>query len=396
MQTLGVYVQVPFCASKCSFCNFSSQVAPASAFDAYLTALEREARNLRPSYESKGIPPALLDFPVDSVYWGGGTPSLLGAERLRRLAETLRAAFRWGGAVEFTVEVSPGSADDAWLSASRALGVNRLSLGAQSFDDRELRAAGRLHRATATQEQVLRAQRAGFANISLDLIAGLPYQTEASWRHSLRQAVALEPEHISVYLFEIDEKSRLGQEVLRHGERYHARAVPDEEFMAQAYEEAQQWLAAHGYEPYEFSNFARPGYASRHNRKYWQLDPYVGLGAGAHSFDGERRWSNEASVEDYQRKLARGESPIAQRRQLGTDEQIEEFFFLGLRQRRGVDPAAAGRRWGEERLRRWEPVIASLVEEGWIERQAGMIRLPERAWLVSNEILERFLMGGWR
>jgi len=301
---LGVYIQIPFCASKCSYCNFSSQVARQNAVDAYCGALELEIKNLPVLYRARGIGEKLLSLPVDTVYVGGGTPSLVGRERLERILQSLQRCFLLAPLVEGTLEVTPGSGDRDLLARVRRLGVNRLSIGAQSFADQELRAVGRLHTAATTQGLMRRARHAGFTNISLDLIAGLPFQTPQSWRDTLRTAAQLRPAHVSVYLFEIDEKSRLGREVLCHGSRYHADAVPDENFVIEAYDTAREFLKGEGYVQYEISHFALPGYESRHNLKYWELKSYVGLGAGAHSFDGERRWANETAPGVYTEKLA--------------------------------------------------------------------------------------------
>jgi oxygen-independent coproporphyrinogen-3 oxidase len=394
--TLGVYVQIPFCSSKCSFCNFSSRVAPSTAFDAYCRTLMDEIERLPAIFEQAGLPDSnstegFLYRRVDTVYFGGGTPSLLGSDRLKRIVKALDKRFRFEDVVEFTLEIAPGSADFEFLMAVRALGINRLSIGAQSFDDGELRCVGRLHSAEDICKLVEAARRAGFTNISLDLIAGLPYQTDPSWQHSLSEAARLRPEHVSVYLFEIDEKSRLGGEALGEGTRYHANALPTEEFVADAYESARSFLAGEGYMQYEISNFALPGYESRHNRKYWQMDPYVGIGAGAHSFSGTHRWANATSVEEYQARIAGGQSPIAERHALSSKEQLEEFFFLGLRQQSGVDLNLASRQWGLSELSRWEGKISALSEQGWIERQGQQIRIPARAYLVSNEIFQEFV-----
>ncbi len=393
MQTLGVYIQVPFCASKCSFCNFSSRVAPASVFDAYCDAIVGEIERLPEFYAAAGIGSEFLDLPVDTLYLGGGTPTLLGAKRLERIMDSLWRRFHCAPPLEFTLEMTPGSADDEFLARCLALGVNRLSIGAQSFQDRELAVVGRLHDAAATVELVARARREGFRNISLDLIAGLPHQTRDSWTQTLGAALALRPEHVSVYLFEIDEKSRLGGEVLRHGTRYHAGEVPGEDFMAEAYELAREVLKGEGYEQYEISNFALPGFESRHNRKYWRLEPYVGLGAGAHSFSGEHRWANEASPDVYGAKLARGEQAISEFRKLSPEEQIEEFFFLGLRERGGVDLEAARLRWGRDQVGWFETKAEELTREGLIKSWGGHIRLAVPAYLVSNEIFQEFLVA---
>ncbi len=392
METLGVYIQIPFCSSKCSFCNFSSRVVPGNWADAYCRALLQELERLPALYEAAGVGQRLFGLPVDTLYIGGGTPPLLGPERLRTVLGALSGRLTLSGLREFTIEVTPGSAHDDFLEAVRVFGVNRLSMGAQSFDDRELHAVGRLHTAAETRKLVSRARRAGYKNLNLDLIAGLPCQTMDSWLASLRAALALRPEHLSIYLFEIDEKSRLGREVLSEGARYHAAKVPGEEFIAEAYENARDVLAGEGYRQYEISNFALPGYESRHNQKYWRLEPYVGLGAGAHSFDGACRWTNEEAVEEYESRLERKDSPIAQIRRLTPEEQVEEFFFLGLRQREGIDLDSAFDRWGRARLNPWYAKISALAREGWLERDAARVRLPGRAYLVSNEIFQEFLV----
>ena len=392
MNTLGVYIQIPFCESKCSFCNFSAQVARDDVIGRYAQALEQEIAEWDRLATTAGIASATLRLPVDTAYIGGGTPPIAGAERLGRIVAKLHERFEIAAPCEFTLEVTPASADGNFLKKLRDWGVNRLSIGAQSFDDRELRAVGRLHSAADTHETVARARRAGFSNISLDLIAGLPGQTESSWQESLRAVERLRPEHVSVYIFEVDEKSRLGNEVLRHGERYHAAEVPDENFMADAYEWARGFLRGVGYRQYEISNFALPGFASRHNQKYWRLEPYLGFGAGAHSFGSECRWANELSPEGYAQRLARGEAPITEIRRLTTDEQIEEFFFLGLRQVEGVDLAEARRRWGDSALGRWESVIAWLAGRDLLVRENDRVRLAEHALLVSNEIFQEFLV----
>ncbi len=392
MNTLGIYIQIPFCASKCSFCNFSSRVVPAGAYDHYCRAVLDEINHLPAVYEGQGIGLGVLSCEVDSVYVGGGTPSLLGARRLGQIVRGLHRRFQFRDSMEFTLELTPGSAGREFLTRARLLGVNRLSIGAQSFDDRELRSVGRLHKAAETRELVGEARHAGLENINLDLIAGLPHQTAASWLRSLEAVAELAPEHLSVYLYEIDEKSRLGRELIAGGNRYHAGAVPDEDFMADAYETARQFLKREGYVQYEISNFARPGYASRHNQRYWRLEPYVGLGAGAHSFDGERRWANFEDVETYQARLAEGLSPLREVRTLSPKEQLEEFLMLGLREREGIDLATAALRWGQGNLARSETVISSFVQQGWLEQVGGRVRLAERALLVSNEIFQELLL----
>ncbi|MGH9406170.1 MAG: radical SAM family heme chaperone HemW [Terriglobia bacterium] len=387
--SLGIYVQVPFCASKCSFCNFSSQVAHSNAYEPYAAALIREISLVAPREARQGSEFGAL--PVNTLYWGGGTPTLLGSAHLRRIFDALQKAFRLDQVVEHTIELTPASADRALLDDLLRLGVNRLSIGAQSFDDRELRTTGRLHSAEETSEQVEAARRASYRNLNLDLIAGLPFQTIESWRKSLQALAWLNPEHVSIYLFEADEKSRLGREVLSHGSGNHATAMPGEEFMCRAYEIACEFLQKEGYVHYEISNFARPGYESIHNRKYWRRQPYLGFGAGAHSFDGERRWANETAPDMYEHRVADGALPTAEEHSLEPCEHAEEFFFLGLREMAGVSLDFAERRWGSAPYSRWKDEVERLESEGFLTRSDGRVRLAEHALLVSNEIFQQFL-----
>lgn len=391
METLGLYIQVPFCASKCSFCNFSSRVARGEVYDRYCQALAQEIRNLPDIYKSAAVATDVLESAVDTVYMGGGTPSLLGIDRLANIVQNLRDRFQFAPSVEFTLEVTPGSSDKRFLQHVLAIGINRLSIGAQSFADAELRPVGRLHSAADTRGLVHSARCEGFQNISLDLIAGLPHQTESTWQESLQSVIELRPEHVSVYLFEIDEKSRLGSEILRHGVLYHADAVPDDDFVADAYSEARSLLGQAGYIQYEISNFALPGRESVHNRKYWQLKPYLGMGAGAHSCDGQSRWENATSVEEYESLVEEGKSPVCETLRLTANEQVEEFFFLGLRQMEGIDLAEAGNRWGREQVEPWAQRIASLEHGGWLAHRNGRVHLAEKALLVSNEIFQEFI-----
>jgi oxygen-independent coproporphyrinogen-3 oxidase len=366
-------------------------VERSSVFDRYTRSLQRELDGWHSCFDSRGSPQKILSYRVDSLYIGGGTPALLGEERLGLVVRALQDRLCWSDDVEFTLETTPGSADFGLLRALRTIRANRLSIGAQTFDARELQTIGRLHSVDDTSALLRQARRAGFQKISLDLIAGLPHQTPESFRHSLETTVRLRPEHVSLYLFEVDEKSRLGREVLDGGNRYHAAVVPGDEFMADAYEFGCAFLAQEGYAQYEISNFALPGFESRHNRKYWQLAPYLGLGAGAHSFDGVRRWSNQVDVPLFLANLDAGQSPIDEFRILTLDEQVEEFFFLGLRQVEGVDLELARAHWGASHLRRWEEKIQALVKEGWLGCQRERVRMARHAYLVSNEIFQEFV-----
>jgi len=391
MPSLAIYVQVPFCASKCSFCNFSSRVASGSVFTRYGEAVQQEINGLAAACKARGLASELLAYPVDSLYFGGGTPPLLGMERLEAIINVLRRRFRVADQPEFTLEVTPGSAHSKFLAAALSLGINRLSIGAQTFQEHELRAVGRLHTAAVTRALVRSARSVGFRNINLDLVAGLPFQTYVSWRLTLEAALALRPQHISLYLFEIDEKSRLGKEVLQGGTRYSAPAVPGEAFMADAYCLGREALAGAGYRQYEISNFALPGCESQHNLKYWRLAPYLGLGAGGHSFDGAHRWANEQDAQLYMDKLEAAESPLTEVRKLSPPEQLEEFFFLGLRQVEGISLELARQRWGSDLLGRWRGKIDALTQGGLLTRSGDNIRLAETAYLVSNEVFQEFV-----
>ncbi|MGH9817888.1 MAG: coproporphyrinogen-III oxidase family protein, partial [Candidatus Acidiferrales bacterium] len=267
-------------------------------------------------------------------------------------------------------------------------GFNRISLGVQSFSDKELKAAGRMHR----REDVYRAaqvlREAGFANISFDLICGLPHQTAESWSSSLDQLLALRPEHVSIYLLEVDEGSRLGREVITLGTRYSAPAVPSDEQMAECYELACDRLAAAGYEHYEISNWALPGRRSRHNLKYWKREPYFGFGAGAHSFNGSERWANAHDPAAYVASIEAGRLPIEQRERLTPQQALDEELFLGLRLLEGIDAARIERAYDVSLL----PRLAALRDAGWLEMEGSTARLARGRLAVSNEVFVE-LMG---
>ena len=297
---LGVYIQVPFCQTKCTYCNFHTGVVAREKYAPYAAAVRREIAKLGAFGEIS----ALRDAAVDTVYFGGGTPSLLEPSALAGILCALRQNFAFADSAarpsgststataaahaEITLEADPETITPEKAQAWIAAGFNRISLGVQSFNDHELQAAGRMHRRADVfaASQILR--EAGFCNVSMDLIAGLAQQTRESWEESVERILEIRPEHISIYLLEIDEGSRLGKESLAGGSRYSAESIPSDDAMAEAYESACACLAEAGYEHYEISNWGLPGFRSRHNLKYWRREPYIGLGAGAHSFDGER------------------------------------------------------------------------------------------------------------
>ena len=277
---VGIYISVPFCKAKCTFCNFASDAFGSSRMQAYVDRLCAEIRESRRSAEKMG---AVLPRKADSIYFGGGTPSLLAPEQFRQIFKALHDEFEVARNAEITLECAPGQLANETLDELLRQGMNRISFGVQSFVDRESSAVGRLHTAQQCIAEIARVRSAGVEEISLDLIAGLPHQTEQSWRYSLDQAIATEVPHLSVYMLEVDEESRLGKEMLAGGARYHASAVPSEDDAAAWYQMACEVFDEAGLAQYEISNFARPGHASRHNLKYWHRQPYIGFGLDAHS-----------------------------------------------------------------------------------------------------------------
>ena len=361
MNARHLYVHVPFCARRCSYCDFSIAVRRETPVAEYLDALAREV--------------SLVGLPADlaTIYLGGGTPSRLGGAGIARLATLL------GGRrdlAEFTIEANPeditAEAVTAWLAA----GVNRISLGAQSFDQAVLRWMHRVHDAGAIGRAVQVARAAGAGNISLDLIFSLPESLGRNWRRDLEQAIALEPDHISLYGLTIEEGTPLGRQVQR-GEMS---AAPDTRY-EDDYLLAHERLGQAGYEFYEVSNAARPGREAVHNHAYWRLVPYLGIGPSAHSFDGATRWWNEAAYAKWRERLAAGASPVAGREILSAPQQAVEQLYLGLRTAEGIaldHPAAV----------RLSKVAAQWIAQGWAEQfGAGRLRLSTLGWLRLDKLV---------
>jgi oxygen-independent coproporphyrinogen-3 oxidase len=386
MKPLGVYIQVPFCQTRCTYCNFHTGVVARDRYKPYADAVSRE---IRETFAAE--PRAVAVATADSVYFGGGTPSLLEPAALKQVLDALRAGVPFAGAdaeAEVTLEADPETITLEKAHAWREAGFNRISLGVQSFDDRELQAAGRIHRRehTAAANDALRA--AGISNISMDLIAGLAHQTSESWSRSLDELIAIGPEHVSIYMLEVDEGSRLGKELLSFGSRYSADAVPTPDESCDFYEAACARLANAGYEHYEISNWAKPDYRSRHNLKYWQRVPYLGFGAGAHSFDGTKRWANVHDSAEYVRRIERGETVREQIEPVTAGQALEEEIFLGLRQLDGIDFGRIERDYNAAELR---GRIDSLTSQGLLQRDGANVRLAPDRLAVSNEIFSELL-----
>jgi oxygen-independent coproporphyrinogen III oxidase len=361
----GVYLSYPFCAQKCTYCNFASGVFPEGLERQYLEALSAEI--------------AVVDWSwrPETVYIGGGTPSRMELDDLARILSAVHGR-PWR---EATLEVAPGTITEERAAAWARAGLNRVSLGVQSFVQRELARTGRKHTAGIVALEVAVLREAGLANFNIDLIAGLPGQTMASWKESLQWIEKLAPPHVSVYMLEIDDDSRLGHEVLLNGKRYGAPDVPPDELTAELYELAVSELDRMGIPRYEISNFARPGFESLHNLKYWRLEPYIGFGADAHSFDGSLRYQNIESAAEYVDCWKRGQSPGMQSTPAN---RAEERFFVGLRLTEGIRPQP-------DEWRRFEAPIQRFVEEGLLARDGERLRLTDRGVLLSNEVFAEFI-----
>ena len=389
-EALGLYISVPFCRSKCTFCNFASGVYPASQHIRYV---ERICEELRRARQQAVQFRADLPDVVDSIYFGGGTPSVLEPELLRQLFVSIRQEFSLFHDAEITMECAPGQIDDAVLAAMVECGVNRVSLGVQSFVDREAAVSGRLHTHATTLQDLERLRTAGIGRLNVDLIAGLPHQTLASWRESLEMLVATEVEHASVYMLEVDEDSRLGKEMLAGGVRYHSGAVPKDDTIATMFEEAADRLGSAGLMHYELSNFAVCGRESKHNLKYWKRQPYLGVGLDAHSMlraagGGAIRFGYGDELPEF---LGPSQPWCPER--LSGQAELEEAWFLGLRLAEGVSLKRLRAEFGAQ-VDAFLPVLHELTDAGLIKREAEVVKLTERGKLLSNEVFRAILEVG--
>ena len=387
---LGIYLSFPFCRSKCTYCNFASGVYPASEQALYVRRLTEELHSASAWAANMGVE---LPRMVDSVYFGGGTPSLLEPEHIQTIFTTLRQQFQLEPDAEVTVECAPGQLADATLDAMATEGVNRVSLGVQSFIDREAQVSGRLHSRAVVLEDLSRLRKAGINDLNVDLIAGLAGQTFDSWRESLDVLLETGVAHASIYMLEVDEDSRLGREMIAGGARYHAELVPTDDAIAAMYESAVERLAAAGLAQYEISNFARAKRESRHNLRYWERRPYLGVGLDASSMlraEGDEGYVLRATTTDDLHAFLEGSEP-AETAWLSPERQHEEAWFLGLRLNRGVRISALRREFGEERVARALKVVDRLVERGLAQANRGVVRLTALGRLLSNEAFQEFL-----
>jgi len=372
---LGLYLHVPFCSAICHYCNFNRGLFEPALTAQYVDALEAEIRT---------SPYAAA--PADTIYFGGGTPSLLEPADIGRLIAACEASFDLAREREITLEANPESATFDRLVAYREAGVNRVSFGVQTFRDEELRRLSRLHRADRARQVVAEARRAGFDNVSLDLMMWLPDQDVGAWLESVDAAIALAPEHLSMYLLEIYPNAPLREEMARR----EWRQAPDEEAEAM-YLEALARLDAAGYEQYEISNVARPGRRSRHNLKYWTDGDWLGLGCGAHSSVDGVRWRNVAGTAEYIEHAAAGRSAAVGRRVLPRDERLGDALFMGLRLTSGVNLDAIGARYGVDVWQRFGAALEPFVAEGCLRRDGSRLRLTRRGMLLANEVMAVFV-----
>jgi oxygen-independent coproporphyrinogen-3 oxidase len=388
---LGIYISVPFCRTKCSYCNFASDVFSRAVFERYVDRVCSDIENAPQMATEMG---GQFDPAVDSIYLGGGTPTVLETAQLERIFAAVRRKFKVKPTAEVTVECAPGTLTPAMTEALLRCGVNRVSLGVQSFVDEEAAAVGRLHKRTTVLEDIARLRAAGITNINIDLIAGLPHQTAESWEFSLVEAIATGVPHVSVYMLEVDEDSRLGSELLAGGKRYHAHFVPDEDAMADFYLTACDRLNSSGIVQYEISNFARQGFESRHNLKYWTRQPYLGFGVDAHSMLRSATSGGDAvrfAPPDSLEKYMSGSD--LKRTSVSRHAALEESFFLGLRLARGISLPELSAKFGQETVETARATIAELVEDDLIQQRGDFIRLTPRGRLLSNEVFERFILA---
>jgi len=379
----GVYLHIPFCKSRCSYCDFATDVYKRGEIvDRYVDALTSE---ILAAHDEKN-PPANAggsDLSIDTIYFGGGTPSLLTPLQLEKILSAVDKQFAVQPERELTVEMNPATVTLEKLKDYRSLGVNRASFGVQTFDDTELKRLARGHNAEDARMTFRLLRDAGFENISFDLIAGLPRQTLADWERNLDEALTLQPEHLSLYLLEIHDGTPLATQV-RDGRQ----PMPDEDLAAEMYELMLDKVTAAGYAQYEISNFARTGFESRHNTKYWRLEPVYGFGVSAHSFDGSQRYANERDTAKYVSLIEGSGGAEVMREQI---DAASEFIFLGLRLNKGIDAAEYKTHFGIDLHEKYSAELKEIRDAGLIETDGRNFHLTRRGMLFSNEVFRVFI-----
>jgi oxygen-independent coproporphyrinogen-3 oxidase len=371
---LGIYIHVPFCSSICNYCNFNRGLFDASLKDRYVAALERE------------IATGGHGESADTIFFGGGTPSLLDPSEIRRLIAAASHAFSIAPGAEITLETNPETSTPERMAGFRDAGVNRISFGVQSFRDDELQRLGRIHSADRARAAVREARAAGFDNVSLDLMMWLPQQSQADWRGNVEALIDVSPDHASLYLLELYPNAPLKEDMARAGWSQ----APDDD-AAEMYLWSLERLERAGYRQYEISNVARPGCQSRHNLKYWQDGEWLGFGCGAHSTRDGVRWKNIASTDEYISRLNTEQSVIVERRVLSPETRLEEALFTGLRLVEGLDLDVVGRRYNTDVWARYAQSLQPSLDAGLAVRDGSRLRLSRDGMLLANEILAAFV-----
>ncbi len=382
-EMIGIYIHIPYCARKCSYCDFTSlpldEAGGMNVARRYMDAVAIELDRRAMSDEFRGCE-------VETIYVGGGTPTILPPDWIADLLDCLRMRFAVQADAEITVESNPGTVDEVKLRALLSAGVNRISLGVQSFSDPVLRTLGRIHTAAEAKDAVAAARSAGCANVSLDLMYGIPNQSLDDWRNTLNAAVDVDPDHISAYALSVEPGTRLCDIIAAH-----ALPPPDEDLAADMFLTADEILGKASFDHYEISNFAQPGMECRHNRRYWAYDEYLGIGAAAHTFRKGVRWNNLPDPAVYTRWIERGRFPVARAEALSSREAVGEMLMLGLRRAEGIREKDVVKRCGTSLSELFAEEIERLQQDGLLIVERGRLRIPREAWLISNEILSTFV-----
>ena len=384
---LGIYLHIPFCQAICSYCNFNRGLLDADLKRRYVGALEQEIRRANAPADRRA---------ADTIFFGGGTPSLLDPAEVARLLGACRDAFDVSADAEITLETNPETASRERLEAFRAAGINRISFGVQSFDDAELARLGRIHSADRARDAVRAARAAGFDNLSFDLMFWLPGQTRESWRRTIDEAVALAPDHLSIYLLELYPNAPLKESIARAmperaGSPTSGWAQATDDDAADMYLEALDSLDAAGFVQYEISNVARPGFGSRHNLKYWEAGAWYGFGCGAHSTVDRARWKNIASTSAYVDRVMANARVDIDREVRSLEGRTSEALFTGLRLTEGIDTRNFQARFGVDPWARYAETLQPFVDEGLMWKRDARFGLTRRGMLVANDVLVTFV-----